>query len=331
MPAAEAGEAPCDPGHPCPPRDRAAAIAWLDGAYLPQDGFSIPPGDAGFVLGAMVTEQLRTFGGSLFLPERHRQRFESSLAAAGIDTPVPVAEIVAAAATLARHNHSLLPAGGDLGVVILATPGDLPAQHAGRASRPRVAAHSFPLAFALWAAAYRQGVSLRTVPVTQVPGTCWPIHLKCRSRMHYHLADRAAAAAEPGARAILCHTDGRVSETSTANVALVRDGTILTPPPTDALPGISLAHLHLLCRRLGIPWHERSLGIADLHAADEVLLTSTPSCLLPAARLDGRPIGAGIPGPMFSRLIAAWTADVGLDIIAQAERGAAAPVPHPPA
>ncbi|MFZ4730909.1 MAG: aminotransferase class IV [Pirellulales bacterium] len=318
VPAAAAGQAACDP------TERPGAIAWLDGAYLPQCEFAIPAGDAGFVLGAAVTEQLRTFAGGLFLPDLHRQRFVASLAAAGIEPGRSAEEILAAAAAVARHNHSLLPAGGDLGVVMFATPGDLPAQFAGRPGRPRVAAHSFPLAFPLWAHAYRRGMSLRTVPVTQVPEACWPIHLKCRSRMHYHLADRAAAAAEPGARAILCHADGRVSETSTANLAIVRGNAIFTPPPTDALPGISLAHLRLLARRLGIAWHEQSLTIGDLGSADELLLTSTPSCLLPATRLDGNPIGDGVPGEIFARLISAWTDDVGLDIIAQAERGAVA-------
>ena len=55
-------------------------------------------------------------------------------------------------------------------VRMFATPGDLPAQHGGRGSPPRVAIHSFPLAFSLWAQAYADGVALRSVPVAQVPG-----------------------------------------------------------------------------------------------------------------------------------------------------------------
>jgi len=298
-------------------------LAWVDGRWLPRSEFAIPAGDAGFVLGATVTEQCRTFGGHLFLPVAHRERFAASLVAARIAPPLPVAMVFEAATVLARHNHRLLPAGDDLGVVILATPGDLPAQHGGRPGRPRLAVHSFPLVFPLWARAYRGGVALRAVTVTQVPATCWPLELKCRSRMHYHLADREAADAEAGARALICHGDGRVSETSTANVAIVRDGTVTTPPPGDALPGISLAHTRRLARRLGIPWIEHSLALADVRGADEILLTSTPSCLLPATRFDGIAIGAGVPGPVFTRLIAAWTDDTGVDIISQAEHAAA--------
>jgi branched-subunit amino acid aminotransferase/4-amino-4-deoxychorismate lyase len=303
-----------------PGENQAGDIAWLDGRRIPRADLVLPVGDAGFVLGATVTEQLRTFGGRLFLPEWHAERFAGSLAIAGIEPARPAAEIFAAAAEIARHNHALGDPGGDLGVVVFATPGDLPAQHGGRGSPPRAAVHSFPLAFSLWARAYADGVALRSVPVAQVPGASWPLALKCRSRMHYHLADRAAAAVEPGARAILCHTDGRVSETSTANLAIVRGGRIVTPPPADALPGVSLRFCHDLATELGLEWEERSLALADLAAADEVLLTSSPNCLLPGTRLDGRPIGAGGPGPVFRRLLSAWSERVGVDIAGQARK-----------
>ena len=151
-----------------------------------------------------------------------------------------------------------------------------------------------------------------------MPDACWPIRAKVRSRLHYHLADREADAAEPGARAVLLHLDGRVSETSTANVAVVRGGTITTPPPEDALPGVSLRHVRGLAESLGIAWECRSLGVADLAAASEILLTSTPNCILPATRFDGRPVGIGAPGPVYRAIIDAWSTDVGLDIAAQA-------------
>ncbi len=300
----------------------ATEIAWLDGATIPRRELSIPVGDAGFVLGATVTEQLRTFAGKLFLPDRHALRFRESLRIAGLDAGPLVEAAFAAAADVAAHNHALSPAGCDLGVVVFATPGDLPAQHEGRRSPPRVAVHTFPLAFSLWARSYDEGVALRSVPVMQVPSTSWPLALKCRSRMHYHLADQTAAAAEPGARAILCHADGRVSETSTANVAIVRQGDILTPPPSDALAGISLGYARELALAHRIGWAERSLSLADLAAADEILLTSTPNCLLPATRLDGHPVGNGRPGGVYRRVLDAWNEAVGIDIARQAHLAA---------
>jgi len=292
-------------------------LAWVDGRFVPRSSLCLPLGDAGFVLGATVTEQLRTFHGRLFLPEAHEERLRESLAIVGIDPGRPLHSLFEAAAAVAAHNQAAAP-DHDLGVVVFVTPGDLPAQHGGRRGVPRAMIHSFPLAFASWARGYESGVTLRTATVRQVPDACWPVRAKVRSRLHYHLADREADAAEPGARAVLLHLDGRVSETSTANVAVVRGDTVTTPPPEDALPGVSLGHLRSLAEASGLSWTYRSLGVADLAAASEILLTSTPSCLLPATRFDGRPVGDGRPGRVHRMLLSAWSGQVGLDIAGQA-------------
>jgi branched-subunit amino acid aminotransferase/4-amino-4-deoxychorismate lyase len=304
------------------PDGRPSEIAWLDGDLLPHADLCLPVGDAGFVLGATVTEQLRTFAGRLFLPHLHAARFRDSLAVAGIEAGFSIEAIFKAADAVASHNHSRGPRGSDLGVVIFATPGDQPSQNQGRRGTPRVAVHSFPLAFSLWARAYEEGLSLRGVSIRQVPEESWPLALKCRSRMHYHLADREADTSERGSRAVLCHADGRVSETSTANIAIVRQAAILAPPPADALRGVSLHYLRQLAEEAGITWHETSLREADLAAADEILLTSTPNCLLPAMRFNGRPVGNGRPGPVYQALLARWSETVGLDIAAQARAAA---------
>ena len=306
----------------------AGEVAWLDGRPMPREAFAVPAGDAGFVLGATATEQLRTFRGRLFLPQPHAERLHNSLRLVGLAPRETIAGLMAAADRVARHNHAVLAAAvpgeppPDLGLVLFVTAGDLAAQHEGHSGPPRAGIHSFPLAFGLWAGAYDRGVALRSVPVTQVPETCWPLAAKVRSRLHYFLADREAAAAEPGARAVLAHTDGRISETSTANVAVVHEGRITVPPPADALLGVSLAFARGLAERLAIPWEERSLRQADLATADEILLTSTPNCILPVTRFDGRPVGSGSPGPVFHRLLAAWSEAAGIDIAGQARHHA---------
>jgi branched-chain amino acid aminotransferase len=305
-------------------------LAWAGGRFLPREALAVPVGDAGFVLGATVTEQLRTFRGRLFLPEAHGERLATSLAAVGIEPPAAVTDLLAAASRVAAHNHARAtaaadPAAVDLGVVIFVTPGLLPAQHDGAAGSPWAAVHSFPLALRSWARGYDEGVALRTVTVQQVPPACWPLHAKVRSRLHYVLADREAHAAEPGARAVLAHGDGRISETSTANVVLVRGGRLHAPTAADALPGISLGFTRRLAENRGIPWEERSLRAADLATADEILLTSTPSCVLPVTRFDGQTVGSGRPGPVFRALLDAWSEAAGVDIAGQARAAAAGP------
>ena len=307
---------PAEPAPPsAPPR---GAMAWVDGSFIPQQSLSLPVGDAGFVMGATVTEQLRTFGGRLFMADAHQERLSESLQIVGIDPGRPLAEVFAAAAELAARNHAVGPADDDLGLVIFVTPGDQPSQQRGMGGTPRTMIHTFPLAFLLWANAYEHGVPLRSVSVKQVPDACWPVQAKVRSRLHYFLADREAHAAEPGARAVVCHLDGRVSETSTANIAIVRDGTILAPPAADALAGVSLRCAETLAESLGLAWTTRSLSERDLADADEILLTSTPNCILPATRFNGVAVGTGRPGRIYQSLLAAWSVLAGLDIAAQA-------------
>lgn len=322
--------------HPTPFSDASPdrLIAWHDGIILPAADFHVSPGDAGFVLGATVTEQLRTFRGRLFLANEHARRLATSLSLIGLAPAIPIADLMTAAAEVAAHNHRILigdqPADiADLGVVVFITPGLLSAQHQGQEQRPLASVHTFPLAFSLWSQGYTEGIRLRGVGVQQVPEACWPIRAKVRSRLHYYLADREAAAVEAGARAVLYHADGRVSETSTANIAIVRDGAIATPPPSDALAGVSLGHLKGLATAAGITWIERSLTRDDLAAADEILLTSTPFCLLPATSFDGVAVGTGSPGVVFGRLLKAWSQDVDLDIADQARASAVASRPKP--
>jgi branched-subunit amino acid aminotransferase/4-amino-4-deoxychorismate lyase len=299
--------------------DRSRPRAWLNGSWLDADKLSVPVTDAGFMQGVTVAEQVRTFRGELFRLDAHLARLARSLDVVGVDPGFSLGELGEQAAALVRHNHRLLSEGDDLGLSIFVTPGAYPAF--GAPSGPMVAMHTYRLPFGLWAEKYRSGQTLRTVPIRQVPADCWPVELKCRSRMHYYLADREAAALEPGARAVLLDLEGFVTEASTANViAVTTAGELLSPPRESILPGISLQVALQLAAELGLPTTHRRMTPADLHAAGEVMLSSTSSCLLPVATLDGRPIGDGQPGPVFQRLIDAWSQHVGLDIVDQADR-----------
>jgi branched-subunit amino acid aminotransferase/4-amino-4-deoxychorismate lyase len=112
-----------------------------------------------------------------------------------------------------------------------------------------------------------------------------------------------------------------VAEASTANVILYIEPEGLVAPAGDrVLQGISLLEVAELARQAGIPFAHRSLRPEEVAAADEVLLSSTPFCLLPVTRFNGQPIGRGVPGEVFGRLLAGWNERVGLDIAAQAER-----------
>jgi branched-subunit amino acid aminotransferase/4-amino-4-deoxychorismate lyase len=293
--------------------------AFLNGRFIPAAQATISLVDTGFVQGTTIAEQLRTFGGRVFHVEDHLARLEHSAEMLGITIPMERQEIVQAAMTLVARNHALLAPGDDLGLSIFLTPGPYAAYCEPGLAEPTFCMHTYPLPFRLWVEKYEKGQALVTTEICQVPPQCWSPTLKCRSRMHYYLADRRANQIESGARAVLLDQEGCVTEASTANLLVFREGEgLVSPAHGTVLPGISLATISQLAERLGIPIGYHKLFPDDLAQASEIVLSSTPFCLLPATRFNGRPIGGGRPGPVFTRLLDAWSRMVGIDIAAQA-------------
>lgn len=296
--------------------------AYLQGRFLPASQAVIPVTDGGFVQGVTVAEQMRTFGGKLFRLEQHLARLTRSLAIVGIELGMPVEKLGEIARELAAKNHSLLQQGDDLGLSMFVTPGPYSTfAGSGVALGPTIGLHTYPLPFHLWREKYERGESLVVTDVMQVPSNCWPTELKCRSRMHYYLADKAARAKEPGARALMLEERGFVTEASTANILVYyRDVGLVSPPKEMILPGVSAAVVEELAGKLEIPFSYRQLTVDDVAAADEALLCSTSPCIWPVTRLNGQPIGDGKQGEIARRLLAAWSELVGVDIAAQAQQ-----------
>lgn len=293
--------------------------AYLNGHWIGAAELALSVFDNGFLQGTTIAEQLRTFGGKLFELDAHLDRLFQSLAIIGLEPPVTLQECRARALELAAHNHALLTADDDLGLTMFVTPGIQPAN--GGPATPTLCMHTLPLRFSHWAGKYVSGESLATTSIEQVPARCWPRELKCRSRMHYFLADREATRTHPGSRALMTDADRHVTEATTANIVLYDPQRGLrTPPLEQVLHGISLGILERLARHLAIPWSYESLTAPDVASSSEVMLTSTSPCVLPVVRFNGSPIGAGHPGPIFKQLLAAWSELVGVDILAQAER-----------
>lgn len=295
-------------------------LAFLNGQFLPVHEVAVPVDDVGFLLGVTIPEQLRTFAGKVFRLEQHLDRMFRGLTIIGVEIPYTRAELEQFALELVARNHARLGEGEDLRLTIFVTPG--PADHQpGRG--PMVCMHTSELPYASLLSLYERGQALVTTNVRQVPNDCWPAELKCRSRMHYWLAERAAIRIDPEARALMLDHDDFVMEASTANIVVYRQGWLISPPKESILPGISVGMLQDLARELGIPFAHQPLRVEDVAQAEEVLLCSTSPCVWPVLRFNGRPVGSGQPGPIFQQLIAAWSAHVGIDIVAQAKRLAA--------
>jgi len=99
--------------------------------------------------------------------------------------------------------------------------------------------------------------------------------------------------------ALVLTADGHASEASAANLFVVRDGVLITPPVTDdILEGITRKAMMELAAAEGFPLEVRSIDRSEIYVADEVFLVGTGVQISPAIELDHRPIGGGQVGPI---------------------------------
>ena len=297
-----------------------AEVAYLNGAWIPGDKLTLPIDDLGFTLGTTVVERLRTFHGKPFQQQAHLERMRRSLEIVGIEASEVINALEEIIAECAHRNCPHLDKADDLAIIALVTPSPLGNQPA------TVCVYAEPLQFSTWADAFSTGVSAWISDVRQVPTNCWPAELKCRSRMHYFLADLAVRKQAPGNRAIMLDQEGYIAESTNANLLIYNPLEGLISPPRDRiLQGVTLAVIEELAAAEGLPVREQLFTPEELCAADEVLLLSTSICLLPVTRCNDQPIGAGTPGKVYRQLLAAWNDLVGMDIVTQADRFATRP------
>ncbi|MCI0378484.1 MAG: aminotransferase class IV [Gemmataceae bacterium] len=299
-------------------------LVFLHGQFLPQSQASLSLSDAGFVWGTTVTDLCRTFHHRLYRWPDHLERFRQSCRLSDIDVNRTDAQITESAAALTEQNSKLLDPGQELCLVLFATPGPV-GYYLGEPggagdSAATFGMHTFPLPFARYRPLIQNGASLVIPSVRQIPKDCIDPRIKMRSRMHWWLAEREVRRTNSGAAALLLDADGYVTETSAANVVVVRGNTILSPPLDRILNGISLQVARELCAELGLGFKEQPLLPKDLLAAYEILLLSTPYCIVSVSRFMGQ--SAPFRGPVFARLLRAWDARVGLAIHEQILMGA---------
>jgi branched-chain amino acid aminotransferase len=112
--------------------------------------------------------------------------------------------------------------------------------------------------------------------------------------------------------AIMLGHDGRISECTGENLFIVRDGLIITPPPSEAgaLRGITQASVVTIARDLGYDVSFEVLRRDDLYLADEAFLTGTAAEVVPLHSVDDRIVGSGTPGPITKHVQSTYFAAV---------------------
>ena len=102
---------------------------------------------------------------------------------------------------------------------------------------------------------------------------------------------------------LLYNAQGEVTEASTSNIFIAKDGAVATPPADrQILPGVTRQQLlDILRADGGMPVAERLVTLRELRDADEVWLSSATKEIAPVTAVDGEPVGDGKPGPLWEQ------------------------------
>ena len=296
-------------------------VVYLSGEWVPESTARISIFDSAVLLGDCVTESTRTFSHQPFKLDDHLERLFLSLKVCRIQLGMTREELKAATLALFEANRHLLGPDDDFWIVHnisrgLTKPGPNPAQR----NPATIMIFNSPMDLRGWARYYTHGCHAVTSFSRAIPAQSLDARVKNRSRLFYTLADQEARLVDPDAQVVILDVDGYVSENKGGNVFVVTKGELRTPSVDNCLAGISRATVIELARELGLTVHETRLLPYDLATADEAFFTSTPYCIMPATKFNGLTIGDGQVGPVTHRLLAAWSARVGLDLVAQAQR-----------
>ena len=108
--------------------------------------------------------------------------------------------------------------------------------------------------------------------------------------------------------ALVLDNNGHVSEGSAMNIFMVRDGVVVTPPVTDnILEGITRKSvMELAHKELGLEVVERSIDRTEVFIAEEMFMTGTAAQIIAVTKIDHRPVGVGVMGPVTTKLRAMY-------------------------
>ncbi len=106
---------------------------------------------------------------------------------------------------------------------------------------------------------------------------------------------------------LLLDADGNVAEGSGANVFIVKDNALLTPPSETILPGLTRQTVFDLAKQYNITAKETVLTLDDMYNADEAFFCGTAAEITPFHRLDDRTISNGETGQLTSTIMSLYS------------------------
>lgn len=258
------------------------SYGYYNGEYAPAARLMLPALDRGVYFGDGVYEALRVERGRFFALEEHLERLHASLDFLRIEFEMPRETLVGILREVAMRAgiESLL-------LYFQITRGTAPRGHAfpeGARANLLVMTKDLPLA----------DVS-QPRRVIALPDERWGYcNIKTLNLLPNVLA--AQRAKERGCSEAVFHRDGVVTECSSSNLLLLKDGAVKThPADRRILPGVTRKHFLALARSLGISVFEEPFTLEEAYDADELLIVSTSAHGLLIDTMEDRPLGGRAP------------------------------------
>lgn len=272
---------------------------YLNGDYLPIEEACVSVTDRGFLFGDGVYEVVPAYGGRLLRLPHHLKRLQDSLDGIRLKNPLNDSAWQQILNKLLQLNRNLAGPDNDQSVYLQVTRGTaLKRDHRfPEASVATVYATSNPIP------ASDPDITEHGIALITLDDNRWKhCNIKAITLLPNVLL-RQQAEDQKASEAILIR-DGLVIEGSASNIFMVSNGVIQTPPNgPQMLPGITRDLVLELAQQHNMPIEVCNIPENALAAAEELWVTSSTREIMPATRLNGKPVGEGKPGPIWQSMI----------------------------
>jgi branched-chain amino acid aminotransferase len=272
-------------------------IVFMNDRLVPEAEARVSVFDHGLLYGDGVFEGLRSYSGRVFRLDEHLDRLYASARAICLEIPL-AKEVVAKAVidTLAANKLS----DGYVRLVVTRGAGSL-GLDPNRTKHPQVIVIADTIAL-YPREHYEKGLRIVTAATQRTQSAALSPRIKSLNYLNNIMAKLEGLQAGC-VEALMLNHKGEVAECTGDNIFVVRGTKLLTPPPdAGILEGITRNAVMELAYAAGIDCREQTLVRHDLYTADECFLTGTAAEVIPVVEIDGRTIGAGVPGPITARL-----------------------------
>ncbi|MYL59899.1 D-amino-acid transaminase [Virgibacillus halodenitrificans] len=270
--------------------------------FTHRDELNYPYEERGLQFGDGVYEVIRIYNGDYYLLNEHVDRLFRSAEAIKINLSLTKDELKKLLLELLTKNK--MTADGKVYLQV------------SRGSAPRD--HVFPLNVPANMYAYLQDLPRNmenlengVCTITQRDVRWENCYIKSLNLLPNVLAKQEAK--EQGCYEAILHRDGLVTECSSSNAYLVKDGKIHTHPATNnILHGCVRMRVEKFANDLNIPFIEEGFSVEDIAMADEIFLSSSTSEVMPVIKVDNKEINDGKPGTITRKLQDAYIADANI-------------------